>query len=91
MNKLYLITYDLKKDGRDYSSLTAALKLSPHWWHHMDNTWLVKTSETPEQVWNRLAPHMDKGDNMIIIQVTKNYSGWLSQKAWDWIKTNFPE
>jgi hypothetical protein len=85
MNKVYLITYDLKSPSRDYTSLKEAIKRSPNWWHHIGTTWLIKTSETPSQIWSRLAQHVAKTDNVLIIEVTKQYSGWLPQKAWNWI------
>ena len=88
MNKAYIITYELKPQGRDYSTLYEAIKRSPKWWHHLHSSWIISTAETPVQVWARLAAHIDKDDYLLIIEVKSNYYGWLSQKDWDWIKTN---
>lgn len=91
MNKVFVISYDLKSPDRDYEPLIEAIKRSPLWWHHLKSTWLISTSESAGQIWTRLAPHINKADNLLIIEVSKNYSGWLAQKAWDWIENNVPE
>ena len=56
----------------------------------MQSTWLVITAETPDQVWKRLEPHIDKNDYLLVIEVRDNVQGWLPKDAWDWIHTNVP-
>jgi hypothetical protein len=80
------INYDLKKPGQDYSGLFEAIKSCGAWWHYLQSTWLVETTLTAEQVWERLKVHVDKNDSMLIIRVGPEYSGWLPQGAWDWIR-----
>lgn len=82
---IYAINYDLNKPGQDYDDLYKAIKGCGAWWHHLGSTWLVDTNLTANQIWNRLAPAADKNDSFLIIGVTQEYSGWLPQKAWDWI------
>lgn len=82
---IYAINYDLKKPGQNYAPLHDAIKSCGVWWHYLDSTWLVETTLTADGIWKKLAPHVDKNDSMLIIGVTRDYSGWLPQKAWDWI------
>ncbi|MEL6216986.1 MAG: hypothetical protein AAFR79_00750 [Pseudomonadota bacterium] len=82
---IYAINYDLKKPDRNYEELHKAIKALGAWWHYLDSTWLVDTSLSATEVWDRLAPHVDNNDSVLVIGVTRNYSGWLPQKAWDWI------
>lgn len=84
--KVYLVTYDLKNPGRDYVALYEAIKRSGKWWHYLDSTWLVATNESATQVYNRLSQYIDKNDFIFVIRVTNEYSGWLPQDAWDWIR-----
>lgn len=86
--KVYSVSYDLGAPNRDYSGLYEALKASANWWHYLQSTWLIKTTEGPEQLWNRLSSHLDKDDRVLIIEVRANYQGWLSDEAWEWIKEN---
>ncbi len=82
---IYAINYDLKRPGQNYEELYKAIKALGAWWHYLGSTWLVDTSLTAQGVWERLAPHVDKNDFVLVIGVTKDYQGWLPQEAWDWL------
>lgn len=82
---IYAINYDLKKPGRNYEDLHVAIKSCGAWWHYLGSTWLVDTSLTAEGIWQRLAPHVDQNDRVLVIGVTGDYQGWLTKEAWDWI------
>lgn len=45
----------------------------------------LATSLNAQGVWDRLAPHVDQNDFVLVIGVTREYHGWLPQEAWDWI------
>lgn len=85
---LYLITYDLNTPGQDYQNLYDEIKNFGTWWHYLDSTWLIDTSLSSSQMQKKLKQHMviDKNDYLFIVKITKDYQGWLPQKAWDWIK-----
>jgi hypothetical protein len=82
---ILLISYDLNRPGQNYSALHEEIKQAGTWWHHLESTWLIETNQTPNQWYDRLAKHLDATDNILIIEVTRNYYGWLPQKAWDWL------
>ena len=88
---VYAVSYDLSKPGQEYTALIEELKASPGWWHHLQSTWLISTTESPLQIWKRLKPHLDENDRMLIIEVLDNTSGWLPKKAWEWIHQHAPE
>lgn len=90
MRKAYAINYDLSAPDRDYKGLYDTLKEFSGWWHYLESTWIVVADLTPSQIWNKLKPHIDKNDSLLIIEVRDNVSGWLSKKAWDWIHENVP-
>lgn len=83
---IYSIHYDLKKPGQDYAPLHDAITSCGVWWHYLDSTWLVDTNLTAESIWKKLEHHVDENDSMLIVGVTRDYSGWLPRKAWEWIK-----
>jgi hypothetical protein len=84
---IYAINYDLHKPSQNYNELFEAIKgCGTSWWHYLGSTWLVDTQLTAQGIWARLEPHVDKNDNFLIIGVTKNYSGWLPEKAWEWLR-----
>lgn len=82
-----LITYDLNKPGQNYDKLYEKIKGLGAWWHHLDSTWIVNSTLTPSQAFDRLKPTLDASDSMLIVNITGDtYSGWLPQEAWDWLK-----
>ena len=84
---IYAVNYDLKKPGRDYEALYDAIKSCGVWWHYLGSTWLVDTSLSAQGIWKKLQDHVDENDRMLIIGVTKDSAGWLTQDAWDWINS----
>ena len=88
---IYAINYDLKKPGRNYDGLHEEIKRIGIWWHYLDSTWLVKSNLRAPQIWDRLQKHVDNNDVVLVIEVTTNYSGWLSKQAWEWIRKHIGE
>lgn len=86
---IYLVTYDLKNPGKDYTSLHNTLKTASSWWHYLDSTWLIKT-EQPVDYWSEKIRNVtDRNDNFLIVDIThQSRQGWLPKKAWHWIRMN---
>lgn len=84
--KVYLISYDLKTQNRDYTPLYDAIKNNYNWWHYLESTWLVATNENSQQISNRLIATITQNDRLLIIQVSIDYYGWLPVEAWNWIQ-----
>jgi len=80
-----LISYDLNRPGQNYTSLHEEIKKAETWWHHLESVWIIETDLTPQQWYNRLAPHIDRSDNLIVFEIGRNYFGWAPQEAWDWL------
>jgi hypothetical protein len=85
-----LVGYDLNRPGQNYAGLIEALKAVPLWWHYLDSTWLLRTNESAVQLRNRLAAHIDSGDELLVIDVTNPEAAWsgFDQSASQWIKDN---
>ena len=82
---VYLISYDLNRPGQGYARLYDGIKELGAWWHYLDSTWLVDTNLTSRQIFERLRSRIDANDRLLIIGVTRDYSGWLPGDAWNWI------
>jgi len=83
---IYLVSYDLKVPGRDYTKLYEILKTAPNWWHFIESTWLIYTPESVP-VWRaKIKAVMDDNDRLLIVDITdKQHDGWLPKEAWEWI------
>lgn len=82
---IYAINYDLKKQGQDYSGLYEAIKTTGAWWHYLGSTWLVDTALDADQIVQRLGPHCDGNDKLLVIRMGSDRQGLLPQEAWEWI------
>ena len=87
---VYVVSYDLRKPGQDYKGLFDELEASSSWWHYLESTWLIETPADANQLYNRLAKHLDQGDSILVIQAGIDRQGWLPKKAWEWIKRELP-
>ncbi len=86
---IYLITYDLKKPGKDYTSLHNTIKTASTWWHYLESTWIIKTDRPVEYWSDKIRSITDGNDNFLIVDITQQKrQGWLPQKAWEWIRKN---
>lgn len=84
---IYAINYDLKRPGQNYEALLEAIKNCGAWWHYLGSTWLVDTGMNAKGIWDRLAPHVDKNDYVLVIGITRDYQGWLPKEAWEWLNS----
>ena len=83
---IYAINYDLNKKGQDYSSLYESIKKLGAWWHHLDSLWLVDTTYDADEIVDAIKKHFDPNDSLLVMKLSKDRQGLLSQQAWDWIE-----
>ena len=82
---ILLISYDLTKPGQDYTGLYNEIKKADNWWHHLDSTWIINTKHPPEHWADRLLKHLDNNDSLLVVEICKNYQGFLPERAWKWL------
>ena len=84
--KFYIISYDLKSPGRDYSSLYSAIKSVGDWLHPIESMWIVWTIQDSNAIFNMLHPKMDVNDLLFISETNlQNRQGWLPKTSWEWM------
>jgi hypothetical protein len=86
-----LVGYDLNTPGKNYDDLIDAIKAESAWWHHLDSTWLVKSSKTPVQLRDALKKHIDANDELLVIDVTGDSRAWsgFNDPGSKWLKETF--
>jgi hypothetical protein len=84
---LLLVTYALRSETKDYENFFVALRGNAlQWWHFFDKTHLIATEHDAKALRQRLVPHIEPTDSILIVPVNAQYvDGWLPQAAWDWI------
>lgn len=88
MSQIYGLSYDLRSPGRNYSALYDLLRSYPSWCHVTESHWLLQTTETAEQIRDRVAEVIDTNDR-VFVAVTSSPAAWqgLPQDASDWLRT----
>lgn len=86
MKKVYMVNYDLYKSGQNYTDLINEIEKSPDHARYLLSGWLVATTETLQQIYNRLSKWIDENDRILVIELIGNYQGWLSVDVWEWLK-----
>lgn len=83
---ILLVSYDLKVPGKDYAKLYEVLKSASGWWHHLESTWILSTTESVDSWCEKIRAAIDENDSYIAVDITgKNRNGWLPKNAWQWL------
>lgn len=83
---VYSVTYDLNQTGQNYEGVIGEIKKSRAYIKYQKSAWLINTLETPDQVVARIEKYLDKNDSLLVIEVKKNYQGWLTDDQWKFIR-----
>lgn len=88
---VYLITYDLNKNGQDYENVINAIKdaSTGAWCTFWKSSYLIKSNlSSADDVFKKIQPYLDSNDKLLVIEVKNNKQGWLEQKDWDYINNS---
>ncbi len=72
-----LITYDLKKEQAqtfDYDGFYKLIK-SHAWARLSESSYAIETNASPADIFNRLKPHIDSNDEVLVMTLTSPFSG----------------
>jgi len=88
----YLITYDLQNSGiYSRNLLEERIKLFQAWARPTNSTWLIKTYQSRQDVFNQLSTTIGFLDKILIIQVTSNWIAKnLSNEVVVWMQGIMP-
>jgi hypothetical protein len=88
--KMYTISYDLSNPGRDYDSITNAIKNYGTWWHQSGSVWLIATNTTScTAIRDYLKQFMDQNDKIFVAQLNGEWAGFgFTTDEYNWIKNN---
>ncbi len=84
-----LVTYDLNKPGQDYSDFYKVIK-SYTWARLSESSYAIATSKATKTVYEELAPHIGRGDQLFVIGLENNWHGFGPRDVYDWLKEHLP-
>lgn len=85
---VYMITYDLNSPGQNYEKVIEAIKGASNgvWCTYWKSSYLIKSNlKTAVDVFQKIKPHLDGNDRVLVIEVNNNKEGWLTEKEWKYI------
>ena len=87
---VYIVSYDLRKPGRDYSSLYDALRRYPHC-HGLESVWFIESDSAAVDIRDHLWARMDDNDKLFVGHLSGNWGSynvpcveWLNSPARRW-------
>ena len=88
---VYMITYDLNSTGQRYNELINAIKKTANgcWCTFWKSSYLIQSPLSPSQITDRLKPYLDSNDRLLVIEVKRNYQGWLTDDERSYINDMF--
>lgn len=88
MAKIFLITYDLKRLGQNYTELYDTLKSLGDWSHPLESVWAVKVENSSAgEIYRAVRPKLDDGDRLFVVEITgADRNGWLPKSFWTWLR-----
>ena len=85
---VYSVSYDLKKPGRDYSSLIDAIKAYGTWWHQTESVWLIVSRYSAREIRDNLMKFIDSNDELFVIRLRKDWAAvGFKQNEYDWLRS----
>lgn len=86
---LYTISYDLSNPGRDYESISNAIKNYGFWWHQTGSVWIISAANTnTTQIRDYLKQFIDQNDKIFVARLSGEWAAYgFTQEEYDWIKS----
>lgn len=89
MTKAYVVSYDLKAPGRDYTTFYDVIKGLGDARHPLESVWVVFVDEaqTIDDIYRRLHDELTNDDLLLIFEVKpEERQGWLASTFWQWMR-----
>lgn len=77
---LFMVAYDLRQQGQNYTCVIEKLKEYPTHWHLQGSVWLIHTDKTATQIRDGLVPCLDNNDKLIVIKLARD-AAWHGHGA----------
>lgn len=83
---LYLINYDLRKPGENYTNLVHAVQSYGSWAKIGYSCWAVRTNQTAAEIRNYLMGFVDQNDVLFVCEF-KAWASWnITPEAQHWLE-----
>jgi hypothetical protein len=83
----YIVTYDLMKQGQNYTCLAKKLDAYPTHWHAQGSVWLIETNQSAVDIRENLSSCLDANDKLLVARLSGE-AAWqgYSNSVSSWLK-----
>ncbi len=81
---VFVIAYDLRSPGKDYTSLISAIQAAP-WCHAQGSVWFVEHPGPASVIRNILMGQMDANDVLFVDRVSDAWAGKSMAACGKWL------
>lgn len=85
----YIVTYDLNKESKR-PPIVKDIKSYDSWAQLSESSYAIDTGQSPKQVYDFLAKHLDGNDNLYVIKISNPHYGQGPKEVNDWLANNLP-
>jgi len=85
-----LVTYDLNSPGQNHAKILETIKNYNKWARLSESSYAISGAITPNGVFEKLKPHLDKNDQLYVINLTNPWMGRGPEDVNDWLDNNLP-
>lgn len=93
---IILVTYDLKKPGRNYKPVHDYLKTYSYC-KYLESVWLLDTHKSPDKIRNELKTKIDSNDTVFVVKLRQDWASynygcadWLNSSIRNWSFVSVP-
>ncbi|MBC8386061.1 MAG: hypothetical protein H8E57_11145 [Candidatus Cloacimonetes bacterium] len=85
---VFIITYDFFKSRTFYKGFFEKINTYDNC-YIFNSTWLIKSNEKAEEIWEKFRNYIDANDELLVMEVAADFSGFLSEESWDYLDKAF--
>lgn len=84
---VYIVAYDLHKQGQNYSCITQKLESYSAYWHMQGSVWIVVSDKKATEIRDSLKACLDSNDDLFVGRLSGEaaWSGYGSEVT-EWLK-----
>ena len=86
MKQFLHVSFRFKGEDSKIGTLEPVFDKALDWYRYAPNCWILWTSSSAQAWYQRLKPHLEPGDHMLIVRLDMSErQGWLSKSTWNWL------
>jgi CRISPR associated protein Cas2 len=87
MANAFVVTYDLKQQGQNYTCIIKKLEAYPNHWHMQGSVWILRSPDTAAQIRDNLKSCLDANDNLFVGRLSGEAAWWgFTEAGGTWLK-----